>query len=459
MSALAKNNGLAIKWIAIIVLTIIPLLIPEGGVYTYQVKLFFAITVCGLAIAALETVPMLFVSILMPSFYVLLKVAGADVVMSPWVGTTFLMIPGALFMAATLEDSGLLKRIAYFLMCKTKGSYLALLFGIFLTGVVLNILTSGRAYFIMAPLVMGLCMSLDGMQKNLGAGLAMAVMVGSCTSHAFTYQATGWAVLYRMGGEYVAGITPLSIMMHNWPLLFVAALIVFVMSRMFKVDDAPSDVSYFEEELKALGKVTKREKVNALMLALLLVYIFTVDLHHLDVNLGFAILPFIVFLPGLEGADGGTIKKVNFPIIFFVAACMSIGTVAASLGIGQAIASGFEAILAGNTSPFAIMALIFGVVFLLNFFMTPMAIFALITAPVLMMVASMGLPTIPFTYAINAVTEAIILPYEYVPYLIVFSFGMISMKDFIKANIVRSLLFFGGFLVVLVPYWMLIGLL
>jgi len=70
----------------------------------------------------------------------------------------------------------------------------------------------------------------------------------------------------------------------------------------------------------------------------------------------------------------------------------------------------------------------------------------------------LGLSPIPFAYAVSASTEAIIFPYEYVPYLIVFGFGMMSMKDFIKINILRSVVFFGGYLLLLVPYWLLIGL-
>ena len=90
--------------------------------------------------------------------------------------------------------------------------------------------------------------------------------------------------------------------------------------------------------------------------------------------------------------------------------------------------------------------------------MTPLAIFSLITDPILMMVTQMGYSPIPFTYAISACSEAIIFPYEYVPYLIVYGFGMIRMNDFIKYNIIRSILVFGGILFVLVPYWYLIGL-
>lgn len=455
------NRNQAIKWGVSIAMTVIFLIIPEQGVYTQQLKLFMAITVFGLALAAFEIVPIMFISVIMPSLWVLCQVAPAATVMSPWVGTTFLMIMGALFMAATLEDCGLLRRVAYFLMCKVKGNYFSLLASIMMTGVLINILTSGRGYLIMAPLAAGLCVSLGGMNKRLGAGLATAVMLGGCTSHAYTYQATGWAVLLKLGAAYIGptDVTPLSIILHNWPLLIVSFIILYIVSKWYKPEDGLGEVTYFQEQLAAMGSVTRREKANAFMLALTLVYIFTVNLHKLDINLGFALIPWIVYLPFIKGADENTMKKMNLPIIFFVAACMSIGTVASSLGLGTAIAELCQQLLRGSSSPFAIMGIVFAIVFGLNFLMTPMAIFALIIDPILLLATNMGFSAIPFAYAVNACSEAILLPYEYVPYLIVYSFGMISMTDFIKVNILRSILFFAGFLLLLVPYWMLIGLL
>ena len=55
-------------------------------------------------------------------------------------------------------------------------------------------------------------------------------------------------------------------------------------------------------------------------------------------------------------------------------------------------------------------------------------------------------------------SEAIIFPYEYVPYLLVFSFGMISMKDFIKMSVVRCIIYALGLMLFLIPYWKLIGI-
>ena len=193
-------------------------------------------------------------------------------------------------------------------------------------------------------------------------------------------------------------------------------------------------------------------------LAILLVYIFTIGIHKLDLNLGFATIPWLVFLPFVKGADKDTFKRMNVPILVFIAACMSIGSVANYLGLGEVIAIVCNQLLSGSTNPFAILAVVFALVFGLNFLMTPSAIVSLITVPVCMLAVNAGLSPIPFVYAMSACSEAVIFPYEYVPYLVIYAFGMMHMKDFIKTNILRSALFFAGYLLLLVPYWYLIGL-
>ncbi len=460
MSNVSKST--LTKWAIVIALTAICLIIPEQGIYTYEVKVFLAVTVFGLGLAAFELVHTMFISVVMPAAWVLFKAAPASVVMSPWVGTTFLMIMGALFMAATLEGSGFLQRVAYILMCKVKGSYLALLLAVFFTGIVINILTSGRAYLIMAPLCLGLWMSFGGNDKNLGCGLAAAVMVGSCQSHTYTFQATAWAVIYKQAEGYITSsdVTALSILMHNAPMIIVGLVTIFIVSKWFKPTTDLTTISYFEDKLAEMGKMTKREKTNAGMLAILLVFIFTAGWHKIDVNLGFALIPWLVFIPGLDGADEDTLKKYSWSTIFFVAACMSIGTVAASLGVGQVISEvSKDIIMNAGGSMVAVIVLIFAITFVLNFLMTPMAIMALITAPMCALAVELGFDPLAFLYAINNSIEAILLPYEYVPYLIVFGFGMMNMADFIKFSVMRCAIFLLGMIVLLIPYWTLIGIL
>lgn len=457
---LAGRRNELIKWGVSAVFAIAILLLPEQGLLTGQFKTFLSITVLCLALAAFELVPEMFIAIVMPSLWIYFGVAETSVVMSSWVGTTMLMLCGAFFLGAALDDCGLLRRIAYTIMCKVKGSYFKLLLSVMVVGIVLNILSNGQGYCIIAPLAAGLCLSLNAMKTKVGAGIAAAAMLGGATSHAYTYQASAWGVIMKMGANYIGptDITPLSIMIHCWPMFFVSVLIVFIISKWYKPEEELGEIVYFQEQLTAMGKMTRKEKANIFVMALVLIYIFTVGVHKLDVNLGFAILPWLLFLPGIDGADVNTFKKMNITMLFFIASCMSIGAVASSMGMADAIKEFCVMVLQGNTSPTAIMGIVFAIVFVLNFLMTPLAIFSLVIEPMCSLAVTAGLSPIPFAYAVNACSEAIFLPYEYVPYLVIYAFGMIKSVDFIKINIMRSVIFFGGFLLILVPYWMLIGL-
>lgn len=460
MGEIKLSRSDTIKWGIIAVLTILPLFVPEQGIYTHAMKYFLSVTIFGLSMAAFEIAPVFVIAMIMPILWIAFGVADAQTVMNPWIGTTVLMIIGALFLGASLADCGLLERIAYYLMCLVKGNFFALLVSIMIVGVLLNILTSGNGYPIMAPLAAGLVITLDGMQKKLGAAIAGAVMLGTCTSHSYTFFAGSWGVINSMGAEYLTTpITPLSLLMHCWPMFVVSLFILWVTSKMYKPEEKLGEITYFQEKLVAMGKITRREKVNLGVMILLLIYIFTVKIHGLELNWGYAIIPWLVYLPFLNGADEKTLFKLNWQSIFFIVSCMSIGSVAGSLGLGDAIADFCKTILNGNSSAIAIMGLIFLIVFGLNFLMTPLAIYSLLITPILLLATEIGYNPQVFAYAVNAVSEAIIMPYEYVPYLIVYGFGMISMKDFIKWNIVRSVIFFIGFLTVLVGYWHIIGLL
>lgn len=461
MSTQKSARSLGIQWGVSLLLTLACYVIPEQGIYTHQVKLFLTITVFSLALAAFELVPNLVVAVVMSGFWIVAGVADIATVMSSWTTPTMLMLIGAFFISASLEDSGLLKRVAFYLMCKVKGNYFALLMSLMVVSILLNILTFGNAYVIMPPLALGLCISLNGMKKKLGAGIAAAVMLGCATSHAYTYHVAAWGVISQLGAPFLGDdvVTPFSIIIHNWPLFIISVILLWVVSKWYKPEEDLGDIEYFRQHLAKMGPISRREKANAVVLGVLLLYSFTVNLTGLDLNYGFALIPFALFLPFINGATQQTVEKVNFEMLFFVAACMAIGTVATNMGLGDAIAEACLKALGGNTSPWLIIGIIFGIVFILNFLMTPMAIWSLITIPLLTMVTNLGFSALPFAYAINACAEAIIMPYEYVPYLVIFSFGMISMKDFVMFNIVRSIVVLLGIVFVLTGYWHLIGLL
>lgn len=459
-SLLVPDKKAFIKWAIVAALIVICLLLPTSAVITAQVKIFFAITAFGLAASAFEVLPMPVIALTMPVLWILFKIADVSTVMSSWTNPVILMLIGTYFMAATLDDCGLLKRLAYFLMCLVKNNYLALLLMVTVVSVIINIVTSGRAHLIMAPLAAGLCRSLNVENKKMGIGLGATVIVAACTSHTCTYYSSSIPILLAKCGSNIDAslVTPVKVMLHTWPLIIPILATVLIYAKMYKPEEGIGDISYFKAELLAMGPVSRKEKINGAMLVILLVLLFTADLHKININLIFAITPFLVYLPGLGGATADTLKKYNYSMIFVCASFMAIGTVATSLGLGQAIADMFQGLLNGSTNIFYVLFVVLVFVFILNKLMTPLAITSLFMEPVSMVAVSLGFSCLPFVYSMNAFVDIIIFPYEHVAYLIVYTYGMMSMKNFIKVNAIRSAVMVVGFFALLVPYWLLIGL-
>ena len=79
---------------------------------------------------------------------------------------------------------------------------------------------------------------------------------------------------------------------------------------------------------------------------------------------------------------------------------MAIGTVASSLGFGTLINDVCVPLFEGTDNIFYIFGMVFLIVFVLNFLMTPLAIWALITEPVVQISIALNMDPRPFIYAL-----------------------------------------------------------
>lgn len=123
MSEIFKmDNSTKMKWIVTLVITAVIYLIPTNDVYTRQMSLFFTVTVFGLFLMAFEFFDVIVVSIIMPMGWIALGVTDATGAMSGWMNTIMYMVVGAYFMANALGESGLLKRIALWIISKPEAS-------------------------------------------------------------------------------------------------------------------------------------------------------------------------------------------------------------------------------------------------------------------------------------------------------------------------------------------------
>ena len=458
----SKMNSTTIKWIITLAVTAVLLLLPEVGILTMKVKLFLAITTFCIMLTAFELMPVVFVGFLMPALYVLLGVSTIKTVMSPWVSTTLYMIVGGYALAAVLDASGILKRISYWILSKTGKSWYLLLFVIFIAGVVLTIVTFARGYIILAAMCVGLCKSMDIMGTKRAVAICWACMLGTCSAKCFTYCVSAYAVVINAAQSIIPNhsITFNTAILSNWPMALVSIVILLVIGKWYKGEGDLNSKDYFVEQLRALPALSYREKSAAVTLVILFALLVTEEIHGISNAMVFMVVPWLAMLPIFGQDIEEVLKGINFKIIFFVEACLAIGAVGQEMGFGDLITQyAVPFFQSTGNNYFVIFGVIFGIVFALNFLMTPMAIWALVTAPLIQVAMALGINPDAVIFSLIHCAEAIIMPYEYTPYLIVYAFGMISMKDFIKTSVVKCLIYFPGFLFVLVPYWMLIGLL
>ncbi len=449
-----------IKWLVTIFVTIVVYLLPTNDVYTKQMSLFFTVTIFCLFLMACEFFSPIVVSVIMPMAWVAVGATTITNAMSGWTNSIIFMCAGAYFLANALDECGLLRRIALLILTKFGKNWTSLLFGIFFTGVVISIITFGLSYIIVPLLCVGVLKSMGvPLKSKASAMVCLAAMLGCCSSRTFTYSPATYSLITAQGQllDPTFNIAPIDVFIQNWPMFFVSCLILWIIKKIWGSEVTIQSVEYFKTELTSMGRMTVSEKKAVIFLAIFFVLMLTSPVTGIDVNLLFAIAPWLLLFPGINVASDNCISNLNWQNLFFIAACMGIGSVASTLGIGTIVADIARPYMtSAGTAGF--FGGVFLITFILNFFMTPIAIWALITAPLCDIALSINLAIKPCIYALVMCSEAIILPYEYVPYLIVYSFGMISMNDFIKISILRCILFMLGFAVVMIPFWTIIGI-
>lgn len=453
------DSKLILKWAVTLGLPLILILIPCTEVYTLQMKLFLALTLAAVIMFALENLNQTVVALLLPFLYIVLQVAPANVALSPWTQTVPWMMISGLILANVLQSIGLLKRVAYKCIVLTGGSYAGIICGIGITGILLNLMTPAQALVPLATLAFGICTALGYKRSPEAAGIMLAAAMASQIPTNFLLN-PNVLIIYGIGGE-VAGFNSTTwplYLFHNWPNFLYYVVLLLVLAKMFKPKESINRRDYFAEEYKKLGRMSKEEKKGVLVCAVLFLLLLTQSIHKVDAAYVFILTPLLAFIPGINIGKADHIRTANFPFIIFVVACMSIGSVAGSLGFGQLVSDRVMPLIQGQS-----VTLVFGLVWLMvvlvNFLLTPLAIQSTFTVPLTQIAMSMHINPEAMWMAILHGSDQILLPYEYPLYMLFFSYGLMSMKDFSRffgRKMIINLLFL---LLIFIPYWKMIGFL
>ena len=165
-----------------------------------------------------------------------------------------------------------------------------------------------------------------------------------------------------------------------------------------------------------------------------------------------------MFMPGINLGTPRVIERIPLGTLVFVASCMGIGAVCNEVGLTNHLAALLTALLSDVNAIGTLMVVLgFGAV--ANFAMTPLSMFAAFSGPLLTMANSLGISPEAILYTFMFSGDMVFLPYEFVTFLIFFSFGMMTTGQFVKYHALKNITTVVFFAAVMIPYWYLIGLL
>ena len=462
MSTATVSGKLSVKNIVAWILTIaIPsaLLLPTNEVFTSQIKLFLAITMVAVLTFIFEHINSTAATLALPLVYIIVLKVPAAQVLSPWTMSVPWMMVGGFFLAIILQRVGLLKRVAYKCIMITGASYNGIIWGLAITGLVLYLMMSNNTVVPLAVLGFSICKALGLSKGREAAGITLAAATAALVPNNFLFNST--IFVYAGMGQAAAG--PISIgyveyFKENFVMLFYYFLLFFVITKMFKPRTPINGKAFFQQEYEKLGKITSEEKKVLIVVAILFVFLLTAKLHGIDVMLGFAIIPLLLFLPGLKVATAEDLNGINWSVVVFTVGCLSIGTTGGALGLGQMAAGWIMPIIEGRSLTF-FLALVYIAYIVLNFILTPMAMTAAFTLPLAQIAVDIGLNPAALYVFFTSATDQVILPYEIAVYLIFLGFGMVETKHFAQFMGVR-MLFNAIFLFAFpIPWWSFTGFL
>ncbi len=280
---------------------------------------------------------------------VALKVGTVGNVTAQFASSTVWLCIGVFIMSIGVNNSGIMKRLALWILTKFPGTYSGQVTAMMLAGVITTpiIPSSTAKSSMMAPVINQTCEAV-GIEKNSkqALGLWFANFMGTNQlGMAFVSGSVYVALMMGFIGESLSWGT----WIRNAVVWYVVGIVLtYLFCRFFckpTEEQKAGSVEFIKEQYAALGKFSLKEKQGVIIVGLALVLWLTQKVHGIDAGM-IAILADVAFVacglitPPEIGAKG------MWTITLFVGGVLSIAGLMQSLGVSTWIASILGPILA-----------------------------------------------------------------------------------------------------------------
>lgn len=376
-------------------------------------------------------------------------------------------VVGASLFGTIVTRSGLARRLAYLLLNRMGTSYARLLLGLIVCDFLLTIIvpsTMGRIV-VMAAIAIGLIEAFGmGRGSNIGRGMFIIL---TYTANIFDKMIIG-GVPSVMGRGIIQDVGHVRVLWSTWLIAFLpCSLITILVGWYLTLSFYPPELSalpggrrFLDSELRKMGRWSASEK-RALLLILVAVALWATDfLHHLSPTLVVIGAAFIGFLPGVDLIGVEDLKKINYLILFFIGAAISMGDVLykthALDSLASATFSWLEPFL-GNS--FSAVVGLYSTGFLYHLFLGNEPSMLATSLPVLMKFATThGYSPLMLGMVWTFASGGKIFLYQSAAVVVGYSYGYFNGRDVIRIGTWLTIVEFICLMILVPLYWPLLGI-
>jgi anion transporter len=434
------------------------------GTLDMQARLALALAAFTVAMWTFEPVPIEYSSLLLLLLLPLLRVLSFETAFSAFSGKAVWLIFSGMALSLSITETPLGARIARTILSRVS-SHGRLLVSIQVAAVVAAVLIPSAVVrvLIFMPLLVSLLKSLG---ERPGSRLSAAVILSFvCATY---YGGTGiltagvpnlvvLGVVESRGetiywGQWAACLLPVIGLLRVAMIYGLVRVLLPLPGGPVRLG-GPSPADEVPETVSPPEK-----KVLAILSAGVLLW-STDALHGIHPAFVGLTLVLVCYLPGWGPLSPAHLRKVNFPILIYIAAAFAVGHALEATGF-SARASGLLSGLVSRaaTGPATGLAALTLTILPFNFLGDTAAVAAIFTPIVLDIGAGLGLGTLPVALSAAIAASAICVPYQAAPFVLAYSFRYVGMGQFIRLMTLIAI----GTLVLLLPlnllYWQILGL-
>ena len=393
-------------------------------------------TILAIAMFATSLLPNFATVVLLLMYYIITGVASPEMAFVGWTAPIPWLSMCGMLLGVLMDKCNLANRIALVLLTRIGTTpvrlYAAfLLAGLVLAAIIPDVIT---VMIIFMTIAQGMCSSLR-LDKNSrsSATIILAAFFGAAIPSAMYLPNNTGIIGLLMVKDMGVPFTWLSFAFENMGFQALHALAAYGILHVFGSRELAVHIASCRavaaEELHKLGTMSRDEKKTLLLTVAALIGFVSEPLHHIPGYYVFCAIVLLGFTPLFRLLNGEDIEKVQFSILFFIAGCMAIGSAATATNAGKALALGMLPVFESMSAPvFTFVCYVMMV--LLNFFMTPLAAMGAFAAPLTELAMQLNFNLHPIYLAVFNGVSQVLLPHETATYLICFSFGLFSLRDF-----------------------------